>query len=94
MKLKTKSLIIFVIALFIMLIGATISEKQVPDGYTVKATFETDHFSTYVLVEISNTNELDNTPKTGTTDIIKYIVPITIVSAIGVVALRKEKETK
>ncbi len=57
------------------------------------ATFETDHFSTYVLAEVSNTNELDQTPKTGTTDIIKYIIPVAIISAVGIVALRR-KETK
>ncbi len=60
------------------------------------AVFETDHFSTYILAETKETStnnkgELDETPKTGTTDIIKYIVPVTIMSAIGIIALRKRK---
>ncbi len=57
------------------------------------AVFETDHFSTYVLGELSNGNELDETPKTGSANIIYYILPITLMSAVGIVAL-KRKETK
>lgn len=66
------------------------------------ARFETDHFSNYVLAEgeLVEENEsgeikgeLDNTPKTGTVDISFYILPITIISAIGILALKK-KNTK
>lgn len=72
------------------------------------ATFETDHFSTYVLAETkttetttppttttqpTNKGEKDNTPKTGTVESITYIIPVVIISALGVVAFRK-KETK
>lgn len=70
------------------------------------ATFETNHFSTYVLAEkkaetkpatstpaTTNKGEKDNTPKTGTVESITYIIPVMIISALGVVAFRK-KETK
>lgn len=70
------------------------------------ATFETNHFSTYVLAEkkeetkpatstpaTTNKGEKDNTPKTGTVESITYIIPVVIISALGVVAFRK-KETK
>lgn len=77
------------------------------------ATFETDHFSIYVLAEKKaettttttptkptqeqtkpvNKGEKDNTPKTGITDITKYIVAVAIISAVGIIALKK-KETK
>ena len=71
------------------------------------AQFETDHFSIYALVELANSaetnqpvnndndkGELDDTPKTGTIDIIYYIIPITLISAVGIVVLGKKKETK
>lgn len=54
------------------------------------ATFETDHFSTYVLAEThQNSKEKDETPKTGTTNIIGYVLAITIVSGAGIVILKK-----
>ncbi len=85
--------------------------------YTVKvnrdvATFETDHFSTYVLAEKetkSNTNNVvdkeqknnntketrkkDDTPRTGTTASIYFMIPVAVISAIGIIAFRR-KETK
>lgn len=81
--------------------------------YTVKtdgdyATFETNHFSTYVLAEKSkdipqetsepqvttptqtvDKGEKDETPKTGTVDIIGYVCLITLVSLVGIVELKK-----
>lgn len=77
------------------------------------ATFETDHFSIYVLAEKKaettttttptkptqeqtkpvNKGEKDNTPKTGITDITKYIVAVAVISAVGIIVLKK-KETK
>lgn len=85
-------------------------DVKVEDNY---ATFETNHFSNYVLAEkttnatsnnnqeqnnnnTSNNNqnnsnrELDETPKTGTIDTIKYIMPVMIISAVGIIALRKK----
>ena len=64
------------------------------------ATFETDHFSTYVLAEkeitenTSNTTDRkkDDTPKTGTTASIYFIIPVAVISAIGIIAFRR-KET-
>ena len=54
------------------------------------ATFETDHFSTYVLAEThQNSKEKDETPKTGTTNIIGYVLAITILSGAGIVILKK-----
>lgn len=58
------------------------------------ATFETDHFSTYVLaervVENTNGNELDDTPKTGVeTNGTLALVITTILSIAGVVTLKK-----
>lgn len=83
-----------------------IAENGTKTKYDVKvegnyATFETDHFSTYVLAEVTTkattTNndkkELDETPKTGTIDMIYYILPVTIISALGIV-LFKKKQTK
>ena len=54
------------------------------------ATFETDHFSTYVLAEThQNSKEKDETPKTGTTNIIGYVLATTILSGAGIVILKK-----
>ena len=66
------------------------------------ATFETDHFSTYVLAEkevaqnTENTNNTtdrkkDDTPKTGTTASIYFMIPVTVISAIGIIAFRRKK---
>lgn len=67
------------------------------------AVIETDHFSTYVLAEkkveneqtnisteVTNKNEKDNTPKTGTIDVIYFILPVMIISALGVVVFNKK----
>ena len=58
------------------------------------ATFETDHFSTYVLAEKAvvdtNSNELDDTPKTGVeTNGTLALVITTVLSLAGVVTLKK-----
>ncbi len=69
-------------------------EQVVKDG---KITITVNELSPFVLAVKETTNnkgELDETPKTGTTDLIKYILPITLMSAVGIVALRKKKETK
>ena len=63
------------------------------------ATFETDHFSIYVLAEKtaettpSNTDDRkkDETPKTGTVDVLGYLSIITLISALGIVAFRRNK---
>ena len=63
------------------------------------ATFETDHFSIYVLAEKtaettpSNTDDRkkDDTPKTGTVDVLGYLSIITLISALGIVAFRRNK---
>ncbi len=68
------------------------------------ATFETDHFSTYVLAEkettqnTENTNNTtdrkkDDTPKTGTISSIYFMIPVAVISATGIIAFRR-KETK
>ena len=70
------------------------------------AVIETDHFSTYVLAEKNVTvtevpkteetapkGEKDDTPKTGTVEMIYYILPVMIISALGIIAFRK-KENK
>lgn len=58
------------------------------------ATFETDHFSTYVLAERAvvdtNSNELDDTPKTGVeTNGTLALVITTVLSLAGVVLVKK-----
>ena len=64
------------------------------------AIIETDHFSTYVLAEnnvvaqtkptqVVNKGEKDETPKTGTIDIIGYILLASVLSGLGIVALKK-----
>ena len=75
-------------------------EVTIKDGYAV---FTTDHFSTYTLAEkVSNaetTNETstttekeekDETPKTGTIDIISYVLVATFISAVGIIVLKKK----
>ena len=74
------------------------------------ATFETNHFSTYVLAEkevtqntvntetiptkpVTEDRKKDDTPKTGTISSIYFMIPVTVISAIGIIAFRK-KETK
>lgn len=62
------------------------------------ATFETNHFSTYVLAEKEveeptqtvDKGEKDETPKTGTVDIIGYVSLIALVSLVGIVELKKK----
>ena len=55
------------------------------------ATFETDHFSTYVLAEKTVTDrEKDDTPKTGTIDSIYFILPIAVIPLFGIIAFRKK----
>lgn len=55
------------------------------------AQFETDHFSKYVLAEVEqNSNEKDNTPKTGTeTNTIPYVLGI--IATIGIAFIIKRK---
>ena len=53
-------------------------------------TFETDHFSTYVIAE-KMTGEKDETPKTGVVDELKFVMSIIVISAVGVIALKKRK---
>lgn len=82
-----------------------IAEDGTKTEYTVtingdNATFETDHFSTYVLAEkteiakkeqVETTKrEKDNTPKTGRIDIINYIGLIAIISAVGIIITNKK----
>lgn len=66
------------------------------------ATFETDHFSMYVLAEKteetptttpSNTDDRkkDDTPKTGTIDVVGTLSIITVISALGIIAFRRKK---
>ncbi len=64
------------------------------------ATFETNHFSTYVLAEkeiTQNTNnktdkEKDNTPKTGNLDIINYVLVVTALAGAGIIVLKKHSK--
>lgn len=81
-------------------------EEHVATAEDGVATFETDHFSTYVLAEkVSNTEtttekpnntptntttgEKDETPKTGTLDIISYVLVAIFISAVGIIVLKK-----
>lgn len=63
------------------------------------ATFETDHFSVYVLAEnkskvaVSN-KQKDNTPKTGVVNITYAAILVGGVSGIGMLATTKKKKTK
>ena len=96
-ELNGKELVVYYIT--------TTGEKEeheviIKDGYAV---FTTDHFSTYTLAEkVSNaetTNETstttekeekDETPKTGTIDIISYVLVATFISAVGIIVLKKK----
>lgn len=71
-------------------------EVTVKDGY---ATFTTDHFSIYTLAEKkvveetpinTPTGEKDETPKTGTIDIISYVLVATFISSVGIIVLKKK----
>jgi len=48
------------------------------------ATFETEHFSTYVLAEVE-TDEKDDTPKTG--EVINYVVAVLLLTTIILIVL-------
>ena len=70
-------------------------EVTVKDGYAI---FNTDHFSIYTLAEKAEESEKepeeekgekDDTPKTGTTDLMSYALIATIISAAGIVILKK-----
>ncbi len=65
------------------------------------AIIETNHFSTYVLAEnnvlsqtkptqVTNKGEKDETPKTGTIEIISYVLVATTIAGIGIIALKKK----
>lgn len=66
------------------------------------ATFETDHFSTYVLAELKqqdtttptqsdNNKEKDDTPKTGIYENVVVVLGIMIVSIAGIVIVNKKR---
>lgn len=90
-----------------------VEENKQPIKYDVKvegnyATFETDHFSIYVLAEKkeekaptkpaenkpTNKGEKDETPKTGIQDITYIITAVVIISAVGIIATIKRKQSK
>lgn len=59
--------------------------------------FETNHFSTYVVTEkVSDTpanddkGEKDDTPNTGVEDKLSYILAITVISGLGALTLKRE----
>ena len=65
------------------------------------ATFETDHFSTYVLAERTTEdtsvkddteNEKDNTPKTGVTSPILIISLLTTIAGIGIILVKRKQK--
>lgn len=63
---------------------------NVKDGI---ATFETDHFSTYILTEKDNKttyDEKDNTPETGTIGILNYVILLTSISFLGIIVLKRK----
>jgi len=91
-------------------------EKEEEHVTTVEdgiASFETDHFSTYALIEKvaetpkeedkeedknkenekneENKGDKDTSPDTGTTDIIEYVLVLTIISALGIVIVKRNK---
>ena len=39
-----------------------------------------------------NKKELDETPKTGVTDVVYYILPVVFISAVGIVVFRKKSK--
>lgn len=65
------------------------------------ATFETDHFSTYVLAETktvqssvdtsNGNNKLDVTPTTGEISIIGILLGIAALSLAGIIILKRKK---
>lgn len=57
------------------------------------ATFETDHFSIYVLADVTGTKqgEKDETPKTGTTNNIHFVLPLAVVTTLGLVVYCKKQ---
>lgn len=77
--------------------GEKISYQVTVEGNL--ATFETDHFSIYVLAEnkskvaVSN-KQKDNTPKTGVVNITYAAILVGGVSGIGMLATTKKKKTK
>lgn len=73
-------------------------DVKVEENY---ATFETDHFSIYALAEkqetsqtTTNKGEKDETPKTGIQDITYIITAVVIISAVGIIATIKKKQSK
>ena len=57
------------------------------------ATFETEHFSSYALVEKEVKEEItkDDTPQTGTKQFVHYAIIITIISIIGIFISNRKK---
>lgn len=59
------------------------------------ATFETEHFSTYALAELTESEAeaiKDETPKTGPPQTIHYVTAIAILSAIGILVSHKKRK--
>lgn len=55
-----------------------------------KAEKKVENEQTNISTEGTNKNEKDNTPKTGTIDVIYFILPVIIISALGVVVFNKK----
>lgn len=92
-ELKGKDLIVYYLTTAGELEKHTVTLEN---GYAV---FETDHFSTYTLAEkvasTSNNNNKsgmakDDTPPTGTIDILGYVLGITLVSGLGIVMIKRK----
>ena len=68
--------------------GIVITEKQDTSNNENQNTTDTDNKQ-----DTNNKGEKDETPKTGIIDIAPYIMAVTIMSAVGIIAVRK-KQTK
>ena len=76
--------------------------KDIKDNYAI---FTTPHFSIYTIAEKQDTDtstsvppvsegekgEKDTSPDTGNVDIIEYVSIITIISALGIIVLKRKK---
>lgn len=72
-------------------VSITVNELS-PFMIALKGENATTGNETTGTTDTTNSNEKDETPKTGTIDSINYILPITMMSAVGAVALRRKEE--
>ena len=60
-------------------------------GKMTEETITVNYYYEHIKTNNQSKDEQDNTPKTGTTEIIIYMLPVVFISAFGIIALKKKE---